>query len=160
MKAREGEHPFGDTGQLILLVVFAAVWVADSFILHRTTFLSHYLPLYIRIVFMVLCLAVAFYSSSKGHVVVSHERKPEGLVTNGIFRHVRHPLYLASIITYLGVTVATLSIASAAVLLVIVWFYNFIAEYEESWLEAKFGEPYRQYKKRTGKWLPKLGGQR
>ena len=35
-----GEHTFGDMGQLILLVIFLVVWVADSFFLHYTTFLS------------------------------------------------------------------------------------------------------------------------
>jgi len=33
MKEKEGEHPFGDAGQLISLGVFLVVWVGDSFFL-------------------------------------------------------------------------------------------------------------------------------
>ena len=31
MKGKNGEHPFGDAGQLILLVLFLILWIADSF---------------------------------------------------------------------------------------------------------------------------------
>jgi uncharacterized protein involved in cysteine biosynthesis len=58
LKERKGEHPYGDTGQLLLLLVFAAVWVADSFFLNATTFLSNYVPDFIRhIVLVVLVIA-------------------------------------------------------------------------------------------------------
>ena len=40
MKEKNGEHPFGDAGQLILLGVFLVVWVGDSFFLRKTNFLS------------------------------------------------------------------------------------------------------------------------
>ncbi len=36
MEDKNGEHPFGDAGQLILLGLFLIVWVADSFFLKRT----------------------------------------------------------------------------------------------------------------------------
>ena len=31
----KGEHPYGDLGQLILLVLFIAVWALDSFFLYK-----------------------------------------------------------------------------------------------------------------------------
>ena len=34
---REGEHPRGDLGQLIILAVFLTVWIADSFLFGITT---------------------------------------------------------------------------------------------------------------------------
>jgi protein-S-isoprenylcysteine O-methyltransferase Ste14 len=70
---------------------------------------------------------------------------------------VRHPLYLASIVTYAGLTVSTLSLFSLAILLGIFIFHDYIASYEEKLLEARLGEEYRAYKKRTGKWLPRIG---
>jgi protein-S-isoprenylcysteine O-methyltransferase Ste14 len=36
-------------------------------------------------------------------------------------------------------------------------FYNYIASYEERLLEIEFGEDYVSYKKRTGKWIPRMG---
>lgn len=157
MKEKNGEHPFGDTGQLISLGVFVVVWIGDSFFLRQSTFLSNYVPLYVRLVILGLALITAVYLFRSGHVVVCHEQRPNSVVTTGAFRYVRHPLYLASVLTYLGLTVSTLSLFSLAILVGIFIFHNYIASYEEGLLEAKFGEEYREYKKKTGKWIPKIG---
>lgn len=157
MKKREGEHPFGDAGQLILLGLFIVVWVGDSFFLRISTFLKDYLPLYIRLVILGLTIAAAMYLFGSGHAVAHHEQGPKSVVTTGGFRYVRHPLYLASILFYLGLTIATVSLFSLALFGGIFVFYNYIASYEEELLEAKFGEEYRKYKKATGKWAPRIG---
>jgi len=156
MEEKNGEYPFGDTGQLILLGVFLIVWVGDSFFLHTSTFLSDYVPLYVRLVILGLTLAAAMYLFRSGHVVVSHEQRPNSVVATGAFRHVRHPLYLGSILTYLGLTVSTASLFSLALLAGIFVFYNYIASYEEELLETEYGEEYRKYKMRTGKWVPRI----
>ena len=157
MKEKKGEHPFGDTGQLILLVVFLIVWVGDSFILHISTILSDYVPLALRIVILCLTLIAAMYLFKSGHVVAHHEQRPESVVTTGAFRYVRHPLYLASILTYFGLTVFTGSLSSLILFVGIFIFYNYIASYEEKLMDAKFGDEYRKYKKKTGKWAMKIG---
>ena len=159
MESNNGEHPWGDLGQLILLVIFLAVWVGDSFFLHRTTFLSHYVPLALRLLMAALALGAAFFLVKSGHVVISdgkHGRLPEALVTTGAFRYVRHPLYLGCLLTYFALAVATASLLSLALLAVIMPFYNFLATYEENLLEDLFHESYRTYTQKTGKWLPKL----
>lgn len=158
MKEKNGEHPVGDAGQMISLVIFLLVWTGDSFFLHRSTFLSDYVPFPIRLIILAFTLVPAILLFRSGHVVVSHEHRPEDVVATGAFRYVRHPLYLASILTYLGLTVSTLSLFSLAVLVGIFVFYNHIASYEERLLEVRFGEAYRRYKQKTGKWAPKLPG--
>ena len=160
MREKNGEHPFGDAGQLISLGVFLIIWVGDSFFLHLSTFLSGYVPLYIRLVVLILMLTAAMYLFRSGHVVVSHEYRPGKVVATGAFRYVRHPLYLASILAYVGTAISTASLLSLASLVGIFVFHNYIASYEEELLEARFGEEYRKYKKRTGKWLPKIGKKR
>lgn len=157
MKEKNGEHPFGDTGQLILLGVFLVIWIGDSFFLRQSTFLSNCVPMYVRLFILGLALISAVYLFKSGHIVVSHKQRPNSVVTTGAFRYVRHPLYLASILTYLGLAVSTLSLFSLALLVGIFIFYNYIANYEERFLEAKFGEEYRVYKKKTGKWVAKVG---
>lgn len=157
MKEKKGEHPLGDAGQLILLGVFLVVWLGDSFLLHKSTFLSDYLPLYLRLIILGLTLITAMFLFKSGHVVVSHEERANNVVATGAFRYVRHPLYLASILTYLGLTVFTVSLFSFALFVGIFVFHNYIASYEEKLLEVRFGEEYRKYKKRTGKWVPKIG---
>jgi protein-S-isoprenylcysteine O-methyltransferase Ste14 len=102
MEEKGGEHPFSDTGQLILLGVFLVVWIGDSIFLHTSTFLSDDVPLYIRLIALGLLLGVAVYLMRSGHAVVDHEQGADRVVTSGAFRYVRHPLYLGSMLAYLG----------------------------------------------------------
>ena len=158
LKEKNGEHPWGDAGQLILLGAFLVVWVADSFLLHWSNGLSVHVPLYVRIPILCAALVLGFYLFRSGHVVVSHDHRPTGVVSDGAFRFVRHPLYLASILVYAGMTISTVSLLALGVLLVGFVFYNYIAGYEERLLESRLGEDYRAYKARTGKWVPRIGG--
>ena len=158
IKEKNGEHPFGDTGQLILLVLFMIVWVSDSFFLRISTFLSVHLPLYIRLSVLGLMSIISVYLFKSGHVVVSHEQRHSGVISTGAFRYVRHPLYLGSILFYLGLAVSTASLISLILLAMMMFtFYSYIASYEEKLLEVKHGEAYSRYKRRTGKWLPRIG---
>jgi protein-S-isoprenylcysteine O-methyltransferase Ste14 len=159
MAKSNGEHPYGDLGQLILLILFLLVWVLDSFVLHFSTFPATSIPLALRLLTAGLLLAAALLLMGFGHTVISHGRHgqlPAALFTTGVFRYVRHPLYLGCLLVYLALAVATASLASLALLAVIVPFYNFLATYEEDLLEKMFGDSYRTYKQQTGKWLPKL----
>lgn len=157
MKDKNGEHPCGDAGQLILLGLFLVVWGGDSFFLRKSTFLSDYIPLYLRLSLLALSIAMALYLFKSGHVAVTHHQRPDKVFACGAFGYVRHPLYLASILIYCGLTVSTASLYSLAIVLVAFIFHDYIAGYEERLLEVEFGEEYRDYKKRTGKWLPRIG---
>ncbi|MDP3025778.1 MAG: isoprenylcysteine carboxylmethyltransferase family protein [candidate division Zixibacteria bacterium] len=157
MKEKNGEHPFGDAGQLIWLGLFLVVWAGDSFFLRLSTFLSAYLLLYIRLAILCIMFITAIYLFRSGHIVVNREQKPDKVITSGAFKYVRHPLYLASNLTYLGLAISTLSLLSLGLFAGIFIFYNFLASYEEKLLEEKFGEEYRKYKEKTGKWMPRIG---
>jgi protein-S-isoprenylcysteine O-methyltransferase Ste14 len=67
------------------------------------------------------------------------------------------PLYLTSILFYLCLTVTTASLLALVLFAGIAVFYNYIADYEEGVLPAKYGEEYSEYRERTGKWLPCIG---
>lgn len=155
MKEKNGEHPFGDAGQLILLAFFLVVSVGDSFFLRKSTFLADRVP-YIQLVILILSLVTAAFLFMSGHVVVSHEHRPTDVVSTGAFRYVRHPLYLGCILFYLGLAVSTVSLFSLALLVLIFVFYNYIASYEEELLVQRFGDRYRSYKKSTGKWVTRI----
>jgi len=157
MKENNGEHSLGDSGQLILLVLFLLIWVMDSFFLRISTFLSDDISLYIRLVILGFILVTAVYLIRSGHTVVSHDQRPSAVVSTGAFQYVRHPLYLGSIMFYIGLTVSTASLFSLVLVVLIFIFYNFIASYEEKLLEDRFHEEYRNYKIKTGKWVPRIG---
>jgi protein-S-isoprenylcysteine O-methyltransferase Ste14 len=158
-KAKSGEHPVGDVGQIVCLVVFLVIWAVDSFFAKITTFPAAYVPLAVRLVVLALAFGIAMYLYRSGHFITSHESRPQGVVANGVFRYVRHPVYLASILTYLGLAVSTLSVAALGLFVAIFLFYDYIATYEERLLEAKYGDEYRDYKARTGKWIPCFGAE-
>ena len=152
-----GEHRWGDTGQLILLFLFLVIWIADSFIFHYSTFLLEVVPDYIRVAIAGLILLAGWYMARRGIKAVfgTTREKPE-VISTGVFRIVRHPIYSGAILFYLGATVITMSIASAAFVLLIIGFYIAISKYEERILTEKFGNDYLEYKKKTGMLFPKL----
>jgi protein-S-isoprenylcysteine O-methyltransferase Ste14 len=155
MEEKNGEHPFGDAGQIILFFLFMIIWILDSFIFQLSTQLAGTVPMFIRIILLVVCLVVGTILFRSGHVVVQREKRAEGVVSGGAFAYVRHPLYLGTILFYLGMSFLSLSLASMFIFIIIFLFYNHIATYEEILLEQKFGKFYTGYKNRTGKWFPK-----
>ena len=156
MKEKQGEHPFGDVGQIIALIIFIIVWVLDSFFLRVSTMVAAYIPLYIRLIVALLVLAVSLYLLNASHKLVAGGRGPDRVITDGAFRFSRHPLYLGSVLFYLALTIFTLSIVSFVVWLAIFIFYDFIAGFEEKLLVSRFGEEYLSYRQKSGKWLPKI----
>ena len=156
MKPEDGEHPLGDVGQLVCVGLFLIIWIGDSFFLRKSTFLSHHVPLSVRLIVLGLALITAGYLSMSGHRVTRHGQRSNRVVSTGAFRYVRHPLDLASLLTYLGLTLSTMSIGSFILLVGIFGFHNYIASYEDRLLEAKFGKEYRTYKDKTGKWFPRI----
>jgi protein-S-isoprenylcysteine O-methyltransferase Ste14 len=154
MKEKNGEHPFGDTGQLIALALFVIFWVLDSFVLKISTSPSSYVPFYIRVPAALIIFAFSIYLLKASHHVLAGEHRPRKVISIGAFKHLRHPLYMSAILFYLALIIATVSIVSLALWILIFFFYNFIAGYEEKLMEKKFGEEYISYKRRTSKWLP------
>jgi len=153
---RSGEHPQGDLGQLILLAVFLAVWTADSFFVRFSTFAASFVPFWLRgpgagILFVLAGLLV--YQS---HGVLHVPGAVRKLRTEGAFAYVRHPLYLSVWFVYFGLIITTMSLASLAVMTVVIPFYDHIARYEERFLEDIFGQEYISYKARVPRWIPGL----
>lgn len=156
LKNKNGEHPFGDAGQLILFLIFIAVWIADSFFLHRSTFLARRVPLAVRLALLALAVFTTWFLFKSAAALIRHGQRQDHVFDSGAFHYVRHPLYLGVLLVYIGMTIATASLFSLAVFAVIFLFYNYIASYEEKLMEGWFGEAYKSYKKRTGRWVPKL----
>ena len=141
--------------QILCLIFFFAVWLSDSFVFKMSTFLSSFVPLAIRIVISLGIIAIGSTLIAKAHRCLFID-KSTSLITTGIFAHVRHPMYLGIILTYLGYTVGTLSILTLFPWFIILFLYAKIANHEEKMLEERFGKTYLGYKKRVPKWIPKM----
>jgi protein-S-isoprenylcysteine O-methyltransferase Ste14 len=152
-----GEYRWGDMGQLILLLVFLAIWITDSFIFHYSTFLVEEVSKAIRMPVAGIIVIAGWLLARGGMKIVfgTVRSKPE-VIQTGVFKIVRHPIYLGAILFYLGAIITTLSIVSAIFWMGIVTFYIYIAKYEEKILTEQFGEDYLNYKKRVGMLFPRL----
>ena len=150
-----GEHRFSDIGQLIFLGIFLTLWVLDSFVFHFSTLLNQYVKIYVSAPIGGFILLIAGHFAYRGLRTVFKEiRDPPEVIKAGVFRYTRHPVYLGSILLYLGLTVITLSLASLGLLVLIAAFYEYIATYEERLLVEHFGDEYKEYKEETRKWVP------
>ena len=155
------EHQYGDIGQVIAVIIFLIVWALDSFVFRLSTFLSNCIPIYIRLILSVLSFAFAGYLAMSSHKAIFDEvRDTPRVISTGLFSYLRHPLYLAALLFYVGFLFTTLSIISLVLFVVVFIFYDYIAAFEEKQLEKKFGQEYIDYKKKTPKWLPSFISQK
>ena len=83
------------------------------------------------------------------------DRTPE-LITEGLYAHIRHPLYLATVLVFGSITlIYPFPIVFTFVFCMIV--YTLVGAYfEEQKLIIQYGEDYLEYKKRVGFILPKI----
>lgn len=87
-------------------------------------------------------------------------RRNHTLVVSGPYRWVRHPFYVAVLLTVIGNALAAanwfLLLGGLSVFLLMV----IRTKTEEAKLLERFGDQYRAYMARTGRFLPKLGARR
>jgi protein-S-isoprenylcysteine O-methyltransferase Ste14 len=153
----DGEHPFGDRGQVICLVFFLLIWALGSFVFKGTTMLAAVVPLSVRLTTAGLAFVLGVYLVEKGHRVISDESfGDKGLIKDGVFARLRHPLYGGSLLFYLSLFLATLSLAALAVWCLMAVFYNVIAGYEERLLLENYGDEYLEYQQKVPKWVPRI----
>ena len=89
------------------------------------------------------------------------EGKPyaEGLITEGIFRHCRNPLYVGNILMLLGVGILANSVFYVAFMMPLFSFiYQAIVLAEEDFLRKKFGAGCDDYCRDVSRWWPSLKG--
>ena len=141
--------------QMLCLLLFYIIWAIDSFFLKASTFLENYVPLPIRLAISLSIIAAGSFLIARAHQQLFKD-KPADLITTGIFAHVRHPMYLRIILTYLGWIIATFSLLTFIPWILIVALYVKMANHEEKQLEERFGEKYEEYKRKVPKWIPKL----
>jgi protein-S-isoprenylcysteine O-methyltransferase Ste14 len=88
------------------------------------------------------------------HTPTSPFRPTTALVTSGVFRLTRNPMYLSFVLLTLGIAVATNSLAfllAAGVLALLLQVA--VISPEERILSAHFGEAFESYRSRTRRWL-------
>ena len=75
------------------------------------------------------------------------------LVTRGVYRVVRHPVYTGLVVAALGWAVAYLSVPSVVYAVLLGVFFDRKARREEQWLRERFPE-YADYARRVRRFIP------
>ena len=115
---------------------------------------------WLGVVIGVLCVFGIYWlfsSIGSGITPTGATRKQHTLVTGGPYRWVRHPLYTigCSLFISFGMIADNWFIALLGILAFIAMAIR--TPKEEANLIEKFGDEYREYMKRTGRFLPKVG---
>lgn len=151
-----GEHRISDIGQLTLYCLFMALWLSDM-LLKYSNFLNEYVSTVIRLPIGILLLIISGYMAASGlWIVFGKKVQSQGVIRKGVFRFVRHPIYLSEIILYSGLLILNISLAAALILVIAIFFLHYISRYEEKLLCVKFGDEYRRYMKEVPMWFPRL----
>jgi protein-S-isoprenylcysteine O-methyltransferase Ste14 len=93
-------------------------------------------------------MILARYTLGRSFSVVP---KATALVTRGIYSRIRNPIYFCGMFFVAGLVLIVGKPELAAILLVLIPTQIIRARREAAVLEAKFGDAYREYRKRT--WL-------
>ncbi len=79
---------------------------------------------------------------------------PKVLITEGIFRYSRNPMYLGGIVLSFGLAILLGSLVSFIFPIILFLLLDFLyIPYEEDRLKTIFGKKYLEYKKRVRKWI-------
>lgn len=83
-----------------------------------------------------------------------YKAKTEDLVTYGVYASVRHPQYSGIVLAALGTFIHWPTLPTLLMLPILIIVYYRLARREEKEMEKKFGETYREYKRKTPMFLP------
>ena len=142
---------------LLVVVPFFVVWGLDSFLFHVTDFFVVFVPVAVRLVLAAVALGFALLFLQLSHgMIYGRVRDSPQVLNMGVYGRVRHPMYLGTLLIYVGFILATFSLLSFAVWAGILLLYDRMATYEERDLIRLLGDDYRDYQKSVPKWLPRI----
>ena len=119
------------------------------------------IPFQLEISFFILSLGILVFINpvlkfikSKTTINPIQFEETNILVTSGIFKYSRNPMYLGMLMIILSTSIFYLNIYSILTpLLFIIWINKFQIKREEEFLTEKFGDEYLSYKKKTRRWI-------
>ena len=113
------------------------------------------LPLWITGTFIIIRCSIDMIRRGQG--TPAHLDPPKRLVINGLYRHVRNPIYLGALSVHLG-TILWFGSGLLIIycLLFVLGYYLLVLFIEEPILKSTFGREYEAYMKSVPRWLPKL----
>lgn len=126
------EYPHTDSILLLSAVLFSAVWILDSFVFKFSERYTSCFPDVVRIVvFAALEISAVPFGYLSHNALFSRKQEESKLIMDGVFAHVRHPMYLSVLLAYLGFVFASVSIVSVIPWICFIMLFDKMATYEE-----------------------------
>jgi len=108
----------------------------------------------VLIVVSLILPVLAFKTLERSKTTHKVSKPTTTIVSVGIFRYSRNPIYLSGFILFIGISFITNSLIM--LILIIPLFFVIregVVKREERYLDRKFGEEYLNYKKRVRRWI-------
>ncbi len=80
------------------------------------------------------------------------DKPPQRLVTTGIYRYTRNPMYSGHLVFMLGLTIVFASIVGAALFTFHLWWFHQRVLDDEAQMQSLFGAQYAAYARRVRRW--------
>jgi len=140
--------------------VLTVIFIAIAYILKRTIPIPFVVSSVLENIGFVLVVigflfgVAAFLAFRKARTTLDPHGKVSAIVTDGIYRFTRNPIYLAFLLMLIGFPLNSGNYWGSLLSPVFVIFMNsLVIEKEEAYLEKKFGDVYTSYKSRVRRWL-------
>lgn len=109
---------------------------------------------WIAVAASVLLMLAAIVTMVRAKATFDPTQRPTALVTHGVFRWSRNPIYLADAVILLGFCLIWQPLAALVLVPAFVWVIgNRFIRQEERWLAAAFPAEFAAWSSRTRRWL-------
>jgi protein-S-isoprenylcysteine O-methyltransferase Ste14 len=140
--------------------ILALIFITLAHLLGRFIRLPFGLPDFLQnfgfalIVIGFFLAVAAFMEFRKAGTTLDPHGSVKALVTNGVYKFTRNPIYLGFLLMVIGFPLnAGLYSGALVAPFFMVMVNQLVIEKEEAYLENKFGEAYTSYRSRVRRWL-------
>ncbi len=103
---------------------------------------------------IVIASAIVLFKKNKTTVTPLNPSRSTKLITGGIYKYSRNPMYLGLLMIVISTTIFYLNIFSITTPIIFYfWINKFQIKREEIFLTEKFGKEYLLYKTKTRRWI-------
>ncbi len=138
---------------LICIALIVAAWVMLPTFQFRSNIIAIILGFFICILGLLQTKKLSSEFATRKTEIHTF-KEPQKLITDGIFRFSRNPIYLSFLVSLAGLSFASqnyLSTGAVAIFFVVSNFYYI--PLEEKKLQNKFGDTYINYKRKVRRWI-------
>lgn len=95
-----------------------------------------------------------FMLLSNAWEILYKAQKKKKLAISGVYKHIRHPQYIAFILIIFGFLVQWPTLITLLMAPILIWRYMWLAKIEEKEMSKQFGAVYVKYQEKTPAYIP------